>query len=95
MLQCIESEGIILHFIDLEELLTNEFSIYAHKNGTERELLEEHIKRCEYYFKVIYDQKNLEYAVTQFGKPTNGILSKHNSCFKLAPLSKPYNSSTK
>lgn len=68
MLQCIESEGIILHFIDLEELLTNEFSIYAHKNGTERELLEEHIKRCEYYFKVIYDQKNLEYAVTQFGK---------------------------
>ena len=40
-----------MHFIDLEELLTNEFSIYAHKNGTERELLEEHIKRCEYYLK--------------------------------------------
>lgn len=64
-------EEKILCFIELKTVLANEYPIYAHKKDSKKELLEEHIERCEYYFRKIYDQKNLGAAVHRFGRMLN------------------------
>lgn len=55
-----------LHFIDSREIMTNEYPIYAHTGNGEKELLEEHIHRCEFYFEKLYQQKEIEKIIRRF-----------------------------
>jgi len=55
-----------LYFIDEKEVLTYEYLIYAHTCGEERELLEEHINRCKFYFEKIYKEKEIEKILQRF-----------------------------
>ena len=55
-----------LYFIDPREIMTNEYPIYAHMGNGEKELLEEHIHRCEFYFEKLYQQKEIEKIIRRF-----------------------------
>lgn len=55
-------------FIETKEILIDEYPIYAHEKDGEKELLEEHIKRCEFYFQRLYDEKEIEKILHRFVK---------------------------
>ena len=57
-----------MYFIDLKEILTEEYPLYAHVKDGEKEFLEEHIERCKFYFQKLYDEKELEKIVLRFAK---------------------------
>ena len=48
-------------FIELSQVLRNPLSVYAHRNGKEKEweTLEEHTLLCRKYFVRIYEEKNI------------------------------------
>jgi CRISPR-associated endonuclease/helicase Cas3 len=49
-----------LYFIDYKEIIAEKYPLYAHlKDDGKYELLNEHIKRCEYYFEQIDKEKDL------------------------------------
>lgn len=49
-----------MYFIDYKEIIAEKYPLYAHlKDDGKYELLNEHIKRCEYYFEQIDKEKNL------------------------------------
>lgn len=49
-----------MHFIDLKEIITDAYPLYAHTGNGEKESLQEHIERCQSYFEKLYDQKEIE-----------------------------------
>lgn len=63
----IRMERKTLYFIDLKTVIKTEWPLYAHRNEDgNRELLEEHIERCEYYFQKLFDDKNLKGVISRF-----------------------------
>lgn len=50
-------------FISLSEILTGEYPIFAHIKSNEKELLEDHIKKCKFYFTHIYNEKQIDKVV--------------------------------
>lgn len=52
----------------MKEILTNEYPLYAHTDNKEKELLEDHIKRCEYYFEILYKEKEIEKIIRRFAE---------------------------
>lgn len=44
------------------------YPVYAHTGGEEKELLEEHVERCKYYFMKIYEEKELQKIVQRFSE---------------------------
>lgn len=65
-----------MYFIKIEEVLNHQYPIFAHKNGDEKETLEEHIKRCEYYFEKIYTEKEIEKVIRRFADMIFGVDAK-------------------
>ena len=65
-------EKNILPFIELEDIASFNYPVYAHmkeKDGiTIYETLEEHTNRCKYYFKRIFYQKELDCVVRRFSE---------------------------
>lgn len=57
-----------MYFIETKEILTDEYPLYAHKKNGEKELLEEHIERCEFYFQKLYSEKEIEKVLHRFVK---------------------------
>lgn len=65
-------EKNILPFIELEDIASFNYPVYAHmkeKDGiTIYETLEEHTNRCKYYFEKIFYQKELDCVVRRFSE---------------------------
>lgn len=57
----------MLSFIDYQDIIDDEIIFYAHTSETQqKETLKEHIERCEKYFQIIYDDKNVEAIIKRF-----------------------------
>ena len=65
-------EKNILPFIELEDIASLDYPVYAHMKEkdciTIYETLEEHTNRCKYYFERIFYQKELDCVVRRFSE---------------------------
>ena len=56
----------MLHFIDYNEIIDEHCLFYAHTHDDKKELLKEHIEKCQNYFQKLYDEKNVEKIIQRF-----------------------------
>lgn len=56
----------MLPFIDYYEIINENSLFYAHTDGDRKELLKEHIDRCQNYFQKLYDDKGIETIIKRF-----------------------------
>lgn len=66
MCQYIRMEKKMLPFIDYSEIIDAQSVFYAHTHNQRKELLKEHIDRCQKYFQKLYDDKNIEMVIQKF-----------------------------
>jgi len=56
----------MLPFIDYYEIINENSLFYAHTDGDRKELLKEHIDKCQNYFQKLYDDKGIETIIKRF-----------------------------
>lgn len=56
----------MLPFIDYNEIIDSQTLFYAHTDDQRKELLKEHIDRCQKYFQKLFDDKNIEMVLQRF-----------------------------
>lgn len=56
----------MLPFIDYYEIINENSLFYAHTDGDRKELLKEHIDKCQNYFQKLYDDKGMETIIKRF-----------------------------